>query len=42
MEVLLGLPPLHLQVEVEPRYEITDYVTMNKVNQNLKVLDVHT
>jgi hypothetical protein len=34
MEVLLGLPPLHLQMEAE--------ATTNNGNPNLKVLDMHT
>jgi hypothetical protein len=42
IEVLLGLPSLHLRVEAEAKAGITDYVAMTNGNQNLKVLDMHT
>jgi hypothetical protein len=34
MEVLLGFPPLHLQVDVEAKIETTDYVVMLNGKQN--------
>jgi hypothetical protein len=42
VEVLLGLPPLHLQVEAKAKVGGTDYVATNNGNPDPKVLDVHT
>jgi hypothetical protein len=42
MEVLLGLPPLHLQVEAEARIGNTDYAAIMSGNPNWKVVDMHT
>jgi hypothetical protein len=39
MVVLLGLPTLHLQVEVEAKIGNYRYVAVNNGNPNLKVLD---
>jgi hypothetical protein len=42
MEVLLGLPPLHLQVEAEARIGNYRLRCNDHGNLNLKVLDTHT
>jgi hypothetical protein len=37
MDVLLGLAPLHLQLEAEAKVEFTDSIAMINGNPNLKV-----
>jgi hypothetical protein len=42
IEVRFGLPPRHLQMEVEARIGTVDYVAMINGNQNRQVPDNHT